>query len=298
MSLGRTLWAVSAAALAAALLASCGVATAQPASKVKVAASIVPLGDFVRQVGGDRVEVMVMVPPGAAVETYEPAPMQMRFLETAQVLVLNGVSLEFWASSAISSVARADLLVVDTSKGIKLLDVGTDPESSSGNPHIWMDPQRAMVQVEHIRDALIQVDPAGTATYTANAERYINQLRALDQEIEARVATWSTKEFISFHAAYRYFADRYGLDQVAVIEEFPGKEPTPGYVASVIDEARKMSARAIFADVQFSPMAVQTIAGETGKKVVFLDDLGGMGARKTYIDTIQYDVAEMESALK
>lgn len=276
----------------------CGAAATPASGKIQIAASIMPLGDFARQVGGDLVTVSVLLPPGADVHSYEPTPQQMRYVETSKLLVLNDIGLEFWADKVIGSVSSKNLIVVDTSVGVKILDVGADTESASGNPHVWMDPTRAAILVGHIRDALIQVDPAHQETYTTNAAKYLEQLSALDLEIAAEVNTWQNKQFISFHAAYRYFADRYGLTQAAVIEEFPGKEPTPQYVADVIHTANSIPARAIFADVQFSPKVAQTIADATGKKVVLLDALGGVAGRATYIETMRYDVAQMATALK
>jgi zinc transport system substrate-binding protein len=279
------------------LCVGCGAATPET-GKIKVAASIMPLGDFCREVGGDLVDVQVILPPGASEHTYEPSPQQMRFLAEARLLVLNGVGLEYWADKVVGSLANKDLVVVETSAGVPLLDVGTDPESPSGNPHIWFDPTRAAIQVEHIRDALIQVDPTHEAQYRANASAYLDQLKALDAEIAAEVATWAHREFISFHAAYRYYADHYGLVQAAVIEEFPGKEPSAEYIAGVIQTAKSIAARAIFAEPQFSAKAADTIAQATHKSVVLLDPVGGIPSNTTYAELMRYDTRQMATALK
>jgi ABC-type Zn uptake system ZnuABC Zn-binding protein ZnuA len=126
------------------------------------------------------------------------------------VLVLNGIDLEYWADEVISAVANPDLIVVTTSDG---LDILTDEgRESSGNPHVWLSPLNAIHQVEAIRDALLEADPAGADAYRANADEYIAKLQVLDREIRQTVAAFSSREVIAFHAAWVYFARDYGLE--------------------------------------------------------------------------------------
>lgn len=288
---GRLGWLLFLALLA--LLTACAGPQAS-GDKVRVAVSIPPLADFVRQVGGDRVEVELLVPPGASVEIYEPTPRQVQFLAQAHLLVLNGLGLEFWAEKVTKGSGNASLVVVDTSRGVRTL-VG---QQEGLDPHIWLDPTLARGQVEHIRDALVQVDPAGAEVYRKGAAQQIERMEALDRELAERIRTWRHKGFIAFHPAWRYFAARYGLEQVAVIEEFPGKEPSPQYLAEVARKARALEARAIFAEPQLSPRAAQAIAAEAGKEVLILDDLGGVQGRATYLELMRYNVDQMEKALK
>jgi zinc transport system substrate-binding protein len=279
---------------AIALIAStCGSAGGE--DRTKVAVSIAPLADFVRQVGGERVQVEQFVPGGASAHTYEPKPSQVRFLATADILVLNGLGLEFWADKVVDSAGNDRLLVVDTSRGIETLE---DADEAEGNPHIWLDPENAIIQVGHIEAALVQVDAANADFYRANAQAFVTSLRALDDELKQRIAAWRNKDFVAFHAAWDYFARHYGLRQVAVIEEFPGKEPSPKYLADVVDKAKRLGASAIFAEPQFSPKAAEAIARESGKRVIKLDPLGGTDDRKTYVDLLRYNVGRMEEAMK
>ena len=296
----RLLWSLIVIAMLIGVpLSGCGGQASPPADtatdKLLVAASIIPLADFTRQVGGDRVQVELLVPPGASPHTYELTPAQLQVLSKARVLVLNDVGLEFWADDAVSAANNPDLIVVDTSQGLTIL--GGDAGESSGNPHIWLDPINAIHQVEKIRDALIQADPDGAEVYRANAERYIGELKALDQEIRNRVATFSSKKFIAFHPAWVYFAQRYGLEQAAVIETTPGKEPSPAEIAEIVKAARAIGAKAIFAEPQFSPKAAEVIAAESGAEVLFLNPLGEP-PDFSYLDTMRYNVGEMEKALK
>ncbi len=281
--------------VSASMLSGCSQGANAPGTgKMLVLASIPPLGDFARQVGGNRVEVKVLVPPGASPHTYELKPSQLKDLSRAKVLVLVGLGLEFWADKAIKAADNPDLIVVRTSDGLEILQ----GEGGKGNPHVWLDPVNAIHMVESIRDAFIKADPEGKEIYQANADAYIKQLKSLDREIRERVQGFSQKKFIAFHPAWVYFAKRYGLTQAAVIESIPGKEPSPDDIARIIEIAKETKARAIFAEPQFSPKAAKIIAEESGAKVVFLDPLGGVPGRETYIELMKYDLSQMEKGLK
>jgi zinc transport system substrate-binding protein len=280
------------------LTACTGIASSAPevSHRLPVAASIAPLADFTHQVGGDHVQVITLVPPGASPHTFELSPSQVKQVAGARLLVLNGVGLEYWADKLIHSASNPELMVVDTSQGIEIL--GGDAGEPGGNPHIWLDPQNAIMQVRHIQDALIQADLAHAEEYRVNAERYIHELQTLDQEITDEVATWSKRQFIAFHPAWVYFARRYGLEQAAVIQRSPGREPSPAEVAHIIETARRIGAKAIFAEAQFSPEAAQTIAEESGAYVLFLDPLGSSLCDPCYPNLMRYNVTRMAQALR
>jgi zinc transport system substrate-binding protein len=280
-----------------AVVACAGEAGPSPTAsgRLLIAASIAPLSDFARQVGDDQVQVITLLPPGASPHTYELTPSQVEQVAKARLLLLNGVGLEYWADKVIQSADNPTLIVVDTSQGIEILE--GDADEPGGNPHIWLDPANAIVQVGHIRDALIQADATHADDYRANAGRTIAELQALDQEIAKEVTTWSNRQFIAFHPAWVYFARRYGLIQAAVIEESPGREPSPADVARIVETAKRIGAKAIFAEPQFSPKAAQTIAGESGAEVLFLDPLGSSLDDPSYFGLMRYNVAQMARAL-
>jgi len=272
---------------------------AQPApesGKTLVAASILPMADFARQVGGDRVEVQALVPPGASPHTYEPTPAQLQMLSNARLLVLNGVGLEFWADKVIAAVGNLNLVVVTTAQGLPILG-GGDQDEAQGNPHVWLHPLHAAHQVEAIRDALIKADPEGADAYRRNAARYLDELTQLDVYIKGEVATFSSKDFVAFHSAWVYFAKRYGLREAAVIERSPGREPSPDEIAAVVRTAKAIKAKAIFAEHQFPTKAAEVIAAESGARVLILDPLG-IPPDYHYIKTLRYNVAEMARGMR
>ena len=284
------------ALVAVMIIAGCGKPAQNVGGKMLVAASIVPLADFAEQVGGNRVEVGLLVPPGANPHTYQIQPDQMATLSKARVLVLNGIGLEYWANNVIDAAKNPNLLVVDTSQGLKLLD-HSDADGGAGNPHVWVDPIDAIHQVEKIRDAFVKADPAHGSEYRANATRYITHLKKLDADIRSEVAQFRSKSFVSLHPTWVYFARRYGLTEAATIESSPGKEPSPQDIRHAVDTAKHLKARAIFTEPQMSPKAAEVVAEEVGAKVVMLDAYG-KPPRYDYIQTMRDNLKAMAEALK
>lgn len=271
----------------------CGDGPQGEAGKVLVVASIPPLADFARQVGGDRVQVETLVQPGMSPHTFEPTPAQLKAISKASVLVLNGVGLEPWADELIEAAGNEKLEVVRTAEGLEIIDEPSREHGGrSGNPHVWLDPMCAMHQVEWIWQALSQADPAGGATYARNAEAYGAQLSALDREIAAATAEFETKRFVAQHAVWSYFAKQYELDEAGVVETTPGREPTPGEIAEIVRTVKDTGVRAIFAERQLSQKAAGVIAAESGAKVVVLDPLGS-----DYLAMMRENVARMGEGL-
>ncbi len=273
--------------------------------RLLVVASILPLADFARQVGGGHVRVETMVPPGASPHTYELVPSQLRWISRARILLLNGVGLEFWAQKVVSAAENPGLLVVTTTEGLPILageehnhaHGGSHGHEVSGNPHLWLNPRYAMRMVERIRDSFAQADPGNAEAYRVNSERYLEELRRLDVEIRGAVEGFTARSFISFHAAWTYFAQEYGLVEAAVVEQMPGREPSPAEIAAIIRTARAIKARAIFAEPQLSPKSAQVIAGETGTQVLILNPLG-LEPDYGYIDLMRYNLGEIRKALQ
>jgi len=263
--------------------------------KLEVVASIFPLADFARNVGGDRVEVVTLLPPGVSPHVYEPTPEKVKDLAKATLFIKNGAGLEFWAEKLVNAVASSELVVVDTSAGVELL---AEAGEEGGNPHIWLDPLLAQKQVKDIRDALIQVDPQNKDYYEADAASYLAELAALDTELQQRISQFRFKAFISFHAAWSYFALRYGLMEEGVIEESPGREPSAALIKELIDKVKELGVKAVFAETQFNPKAARAIADESGAEVVTLDPLGGGSGRDSYFKMMRYNVEQMARVME
>ncbi len=280
-----------------AVTAGCGRRESEPDAKMLVAVSIAPLAGFARQVGGDLVDVELLVPPGANPHTYQLEPAQMEALSNASVLVLNGLGLEYWARNAVDAAGNPRLIVVRTADGLEVVDHHDEAHGAEGNPHVWLDPVFAIHQVEKIRDAFSRADPKHASEYAENAKAYIAKLRELDADIRSQVQQWRSKSFVSVHSTWVYFAERYGLKEAATIEESPGKEPSPRTIKNAIDVARRLSARAVFAEPQVSVKAAQVVAEEAGAKVLMLDSFG-KPPDYNYIDMMRQNVKTMAEALR
>jgi zinc transport system substrate-binding protein len=279
------------------------------ADKIRIVATIAPLADFAQQVGGDKVEVTLLLPPGASPHTYEPTPKVLRAISQAKIILKIGSGLEFWADRMIR-VSSPDITIVDSSEGVDLItDIfhNHDHHDSHGHgkdngrntdPHIWLDPTICMQIITKIEAALSKADPSNMSYYKKNAGIYNEKLRDLDQEIFDRTKTFRTREYVTFHSAWNYFSRRYGLKVAAVIEESPGKEPSPRHVKRIIDILKGLNTRVIFAEPQFSPKIAETIAREAGAQVLILDPEGGQKGRETYLELMRYNLSVMEKALK
>lgn len=271
------------------------------AEKIKVIASIVPLADFAKQVGGERIDVQLLLPPGASPHTYEPTPKALREVNNAKVFIKIGAGLENWAEKIITASGNKGLIIVDSSKGIQLIrDVHSHHLSidSYADPHIWLNPVIANDIVTKIEKALIEADPENAKIYEKNALLYREKLSQLDKEISDKIKTFSIKEYVTFHPAWNYFSKRYGLRVAGVIEELPGKEPSPKHVARIVREVKRIGSKVIFAEPQFNPKIAEAIARESGARVLFLDPIGGQEGRETYMKMMRHNISVMESVMK
>jgi len=275
--------------------------TAQAAAdKIKVVATITPLADFARQVGGARVDVTLLLPAGASPHTYEPTPKSVQEISKAKIFIRIGAGLEFWADKLVSAAAR-DVVTVTCSEGIDLIKGEVHDHGhalSNVDPHIWLDPLICIKIINKIEDAFSRADPPNSSYYKKNASEYIARLMFLDREISEKVMTFRTKEYITFHSAWNYFSRRYGLRVAGVIEEGPGKEPTARHIGEILRLIKGLKTRVVFAEPQSSTRIAEVVAKEAGARVLILDDLGGQKGRETYLDLMRYNLAVMEKAFK
>ncbi len=295
---------------------------AAPAGPLPVAATILPLGDFCRQIGGDLVQVQVLIPPGASPHAFEPAPSVMARASQARVFVYIGAGLEPWADKLLRSRGRDGLVVVEAAQGIPLLGMAPhhhEPHTAgavehddhhpgkaaaphsrlAGNPHIWLDPVLAQEICRKIAAAFIQADPAHRARYEANLTNYLAALDALNRDIAAKARTWRLRDFIAFHPSFAYFARRYNLHEVGTIEEAPGREPTPRHLQDLVAAIRRYGIKVVFAEPQLNPRVAEVIAQEAGVKVLRLDPMGGAPPYGSdYLLLMRANLAALDAALR
>lgn len=311
----------------------------EPGERLRVVTTFFPLYDFAREIAGDEIELTMLFTQTPEVASFRPADIQ-QINEADLVIQngagLEPVLDELISSSdnkdvvvittsrgiALREPSESVLFEADSGDGHEG-DHHDDEEHADGHeehneaeheedahghvhehgdldPHIWLDPNHASVQVQNIAAALIQADPENAELYDAKAQAYIAELMQLDEEIEQQAAGFRQRDFVAFHPAFKYLAARYGLNQAAVIEESPGQEPTPRYVADVIATIRELNITAIFSEPQFSPRVVDSIARDTGLTVHVLDPIesGQPDTDESYLSRMRENLASLTKALQ
>jgi zinc transport system substrate-binding protein len=261
------------------------------AGPLKVVVSIAPQKYFVEKIGGDLVEVTVLVPPGASPHNFEPKPRQMTELAQAGVYMAIGVNFEeVWLDKITASAPG--LLIVRTEQGVDKIPMaghhhheegeehheGAHEESGEHHedhgildPHIWTSPPLVRIQSQNVVAGLIQADPAHRAEYEARYQAWVSELEALDTRLRALFAQRQGLKFLVYHPAWGYLAKTYGLEQVPV--EVEGKEPKPAELAALIKYAREQGIKVIFAQPQVSTKGAEVVAKAIGGRVVLADPL-------------------------
>ena len=262
--------------------------------KISVVVSIPPEAEFVEKVGGDKVRVTVMVPPGANPHTYEPLPEQLKNVSGAKMYAQVGSGIEFenvWMDK-ISSMNK-NMIIVNCSKGIEFIPNADNDEAHENqyDTHVWVSPRNAEIMVENIYQGLIKVDPANKDYYKTNKDKYLQELDYNDKKINESLRADKNRKIMVYHPAWGYFCRDYGLTQIAI--EKNGKEPTPQGITSLIDQAKKENIKIIFISPQFSRNNAETIASEIGGQVITVDDLD-----KNYIKNLNNVANAFRNSLK
>jgi zinc/manganese transport system substrate-binding protein len=279
------------------LLLVTSAAPARAQDRLNVVASFSILGDFVRNVGGERVSVTTLVGPDGDVHVYTPAPADAKKIADAKLVVINGLGLEGWLPRLVQS-SGGKAAMVTASQGITPLKIGSDAD-----PHAWQSVANARIYVADIRDALVAADPAGAEAYRANAERYLAKLDALEREVREAVAhiPQARRKVISTHDAFGYFASAYGIEFIAPQGVSTESEISARDIARIITEVRAAKIPAIFLENISDDRLMRRISTETGARIggtLFSDSLTGeKGDAPTYIDMVRHNIKALTSAL-
>lgn len=261
------------------------------------------LGDIARNVAGDRLKVDVLLPLTLDPHEFQPTPRDAIKISNSQVLIVNGLGYETWLEKTLSGIGGDRQVIVATDG----MAPRPDPsgEHPDGDPHMWMNPLNVVGYAENIRDGLAEADPAGKDIYTANAEAYVAQLKALDGWVKDQVATLPTEKrlLVTNHDALGYFAQAYDFTVVGAV--IPGvtdeASPSAQQMANLINTIKSSAAPAIFLDVGENQKLAQQIGAESGAQVVtdlYVETLSAQdGPAPTYIDMIKHDVTVIVNAL-
>ena len=284
-------------ALALALLALGGCAPAAPPAKPLVVTTIYPLWEFARQVAGDRATVVSLVPAGVEPHDWEPAPRDVSPVRRAAVFVHTGTNLDGWAEKLLADLTERRGVVVNARGGLSVLTVG-----GITDPHVWLDPTLARLQVLAIAGGLEQADPAGRAVYAENAKAFIARLDALDLELAAGLAECARREVVTSHAAFAYLARRYRLTQVPVMGISPEAEPSPADLAAIVRTARRLKVTHVFYETLVSPRLAETLSRELGATPLPLNPIEGVSPAEAaagtgYLELMRANLANLRTAL-
>jgi len=270
---------------------------ARAQDRLNVVASFSILGDFARNVGGDRVNVTTLVGADGDVHVYAPAPADARKIADARLLVINGLGLEGWLPRLLqASGSKAPIIM--TTRGIAPLKAGSDAD-----PHAWQSVVNAKIYVSNISEALVAADPADAGVFRANAQAYLTRLDALDREVHEAVEQIppARRKVISTHDAFGYFASAYGIEFIAPLGVSTESEASARDIARIITQIRTAKIPAVFLENISDPRLVSRIAAETGARVggtLYSDSLTGeKGAAPTYIDMVRHNIKSLTSAL-
>jgi ABC-type Zn uptake system ZnuABC Zn-binding protein ZnuA len=288
-----------------------------------VSVSVFPIFDLVRRVAGNDADVTLLVPPGRSEHSFDPTPKDIEAASKARVGVMVGLGLDPWMEKLMKDAApKARLLKVGDR--VPTLNVKDDPigdeeadkaraaatkgdaehgehgehGESAPDPHVWLDPERARLIVRAIAEELGKADSAHALDYRKRATALDASLATLDKEVETRTKELKTRGFVTFHGSFQYFAERYELDVLAVIEPYPGSQPSGAYVTHVLEVMKAKKVPALFSEPQLDPRPAKILADEAKIPLGVLDPVGGGPETDSYEKMIRFDVAQLEKYLE
>ncbi len=255
--------------------------------KVKVLASIYPMYDFVRRIGGDLVSVSMMVPAGTEPHAWEPSTRDMMMLEEADIFVYNGAGMETWAEDILKGVQNKKLTVLEASAGVELIRLSEseldEHEGESGehhhgeyDPHVWLSPKNAAIEMKNIAEALKKVDPEHASDYENNYQSAQRQCDMLDISFRSELSGKEGKHIVVAHEAYGYLCREYGLEQLGIEGVSADQEPDAAKMREIIDLVGQYGVKCIFFEELVNPKVAQTIAEEAGCSTQALSPLDGL----------------------
>lgn len=296
---GIRAWAVAGAVLLGAISPGCRPAPAAP-ELPRVAATIFPLFDIVREIGGPDVQVSVILPPGANPHTFEPTPGSVKELAKAATIFRIGHGIDDWSAAMAQSAGVATLVTVDDRIALRHFAPSESdldhPTPGNIDPHYFMTIRNARQIAITVESALLRIVPLAARRLAERRSAYLRGLDRAELEIRGLLSSLSNREIATFHNAFGYFADEYGLKIVTVFEPFPGQEPGPQDIAAFQRRVRENHLPVIFAEPQMSTDGIAPIARDLGVKLSMLDDMGGVRGRETYIELMLFDARQIAAA--
>ena len=268
--------------------------TTTESSKLQVISSFYSIHEFAQNVGQEKVDVTLLVPIGVEPHDWEPTIKDVQRIQNSDLIIINGLGFENWVDNLDESDYRG--VIVDTSNEILVKDLNGEYVGDSGDPHIWLNPVYAKIQVQNIAFAFSNLDPENQQYYQSNAGKYIKQLDSLDSKIQNELSDCSN-DFVAFHDAFSYFANEYNLNQHTIISSNdPHGEATAKTLENVISLARELNIKVIFGEENVDTRTSEIIANEIGGKVLVLSTLE-ISSDGTYVSKMTENLNNLKEAL-
>ena len=268
--------------------------------KLNVSVSFNAMKEFAEAIGKDKVTISTIIPDGMEPHDFEPKAQDLVALSGADVFIYNGLGMEAWAEKAISAADNAALIAVDASAGADAIQ-NTDPaevsEHGQYDPHLWLSITGAKTELENIKNAFVQADPANKSYYEANYQDYTAQLDTLYQEYSEKFKTVESKSFVTGHAAFGYLCRDFGLQQNSVEDVFAEGEPTAQQLAELVDYCRTNHVTTVFAEEMASPEVSNTLANEVGATVQTIYTVESAEDDLSYLQRIESNLSKIYDSL-
>jgi zinc transport system substrate-binding protein len=268
--------------------------TITDSSKLQVISSFYTLHEFSQNVGQEKVDVTLLVPTGVEPHDWGPTIKDVQRMQKSDLIIINGIGFENWVDNLDETDYQG--VIVDTSNGILVKNFGQEHLNTSGDPHIWLNPVYAKIQVQNIANAFSNSDPDNQQYYQSNAAQYIEQLDLLDLKIRNTLSNCN-HDFVAFHDAFSYFADEYNLNQHTIISSnSPHGEATAKTLEKVISTSRELNIKVIFSEENVNTRTSEIIANEIDGKVLVLSTLE-IFSDGIYISKMTENLNNLEEAL-
>jgi zinc transport system substrate-binding protein len=311
----------------------CGSGGSSGSERLSVTVSIFPVYDLVRRVAGPDADVALLLPPGRNEHSFDPTPKDIEAASKSKVGVMVGLGLDPWMEKLMKDAAPK-ARVVKVGDRVPTLTIKDDPigdeeadkareaaqkpgakntaeghgelgspnehehEKGATDPHVWLDPARVRLIVRAVAEELGKADSPHALDYRKRATEIDESLAKLDAEIETRTKALTTRGFVTFHGSFQYFAERYKLDILAVIEPYPGSQPSGAYITKVLEVIKAKKVPALFSEPQLDPRPAKVLSDEAKIPLGVLDPVGGGPETDSYEKMIRFDMGQLEKHLK
>ena len=283
-------------------------------NKIKVSVTFDAMKEFAAAVGKDKIEIATIIPAGTEAHDFEPKAQDLVKLSEAKIFVYNGLGMDDWAEDAVTAASNADLIVVEASHGVNIIEregdnhdeediVHEEEDDEDGHahgkydPHLWLSLKEAQAAVANIKDALVQADPDNKDFYEQNYSEFAAQAENLYNEYAEKFNAVENKTFVTGHAAFAYLCRDFGLEQNSIRDLFADGEPSAKQLTALVEYCRANNVTTIFTEEMVSPAVSQTLASEVGASVETIYTIENAQEGMTYLERMESNLSKIYASL-